>query len=93
MSDKLELEKRCGNMVRGVAHHSECAGMSKNDFRTSLEILKFHDFLKFFFHPESQIHIRLGDLKGSKLVGKHFLRCCGAPRVRRGCVGTIPGQV
>ena len=35
-------------------------GMSKNDFRTCLENLKFNDFLE-FFHPESQTHVRSGD--------------------------------
>ena len=49
MSDKLGLEKRCENMV-GVSRITQSVqGMSKNDFRTSLEILKFHDFL--FFSP------------------------------------------
>ena len=45
-------------------------GMSKNDFRTSLENLDFQDFFKFFVHLESQIHIRSGDLKSSKLIRK-----------------------
>ena len=74
MSDKLELEKRCENMV-GVSRITQSVqGMSKNDFRTSLEILNFHDFLKFFFHPESQIHIRLGDLKGGRKTRFEVLR-------------------
>ena len=79
-------------MFRGVEFHSECAGDVQKRFPNKFGNFKISRLFD-FFHPESQIHIRLGDLKGSELVGKHVLRFCGAPRVRRGCVGTIPGQV
>ena len=65
-------------------------GMSKNDFRTSLEILKFHDLLKFFFHPESQIHIRLRDLKGSKLVRKTRFEVLRSSQSTRGMCRNDP---
>ena len=74
MSDKLELEKRCGNIVRGVAHHSECAGDVQKRFPNKFGNFKISRFFEVFFSPESQIHIRLGDLKGSKLIRKTRLR-------------------
>ena len=64
-SDKLELEKSCGNMFRGVGITQSVQGMSKNDFRTCLENLNFYVFLE-FFHPESQIHVRSSDLNCPK---------------------------
>ena len=69
MSDKLELEKRCGNMVRGVGHHSECAGDVQKRFPNMFGKFKFSRFFV-VFHPESQIHVRSSDLKGSKLIRK-----------------------
>ena len=93
MSDKLELEKRCENMV-GVSRITQSVqGMSKNDFRTSLEIIISRFFEGFFSPGVSDPHpIRWP--KGFEIGRKTlFLRGCGAPRVRRGCVGTIPGQV
>ena len=56
MSDKLELEKRCENMV-GVSRITQSVqGMSKNDFRTSLENLNFQKMLKFFSLGVSDPH-------------------------------------
>ena len=51
MSDKLELEKRCGNIVRGVAHHSECAGDVQKWFPNKFGNFKISRFLKGFFSP------------------------------------------
>ena len=62
-SDEWQVgaRKACENIFRGVGITQSVQGMFKNDFRTCFENL---------FFTESQIHVRSGDLKGSKLIRK-----------------------
>ena len=70
MSDKLELEKHAKICLGVSASLRVCRGCPKTISEHVSKIYFSRFFEVFFFHPESQIHVRSGDLKGSKLIRK-----------------------